>query len=126
MLADILVVVVGGGIGAGLRFLISHAMPTDGDGFPWATFIVNLTGCFVLGVISGIAVRTNVMSRPMLLFLGTGMCGGFTTFSTFSMEAMNLFHAGHFYLVAAYIGGSLVGGLGAAALGLLIVRYQTP
>lgn len=126
MLMDLVMVVIGGGLGAALRYLVAFLLPPQPDGFPWATFLVNIAGCFTLGVISGLAVRTTALSKPSLLFLGTGLCGGFTTFSTFSMEAFNLFREGHVMMVSAYILGSLIGGLGAAALGVLIVRYETP
>ena len=119
-------VVVGAGVGGGLRFLVAHVLPPQPDGFPWATLIVNIVGSFALGVISGLAIRSTILSRPLLLLLGTGLCGGFTTFSTFSLESLNLYREGHVLLLLAYVGGSMVGGLGAAAAGLALTKYETP
>ena len=113
---------VGGALGSGLRYLVAVALPGSPDGFPWATFGVNLVGSFLLGVLSGIAVKSDILPRTMLLLLGTGVCGGFTTFSTFSMESIGLLEAGHMPMAIGYVAGSLVGGLGAAALGVGVVR----
>ena len=122
MMTEFISVVIGGAVGSGLRYLLSAAVPTSPDGFPWATFAVNIAGSFVLGILSGLAVKSDVLSRTSLLLLGTGLCGGFTTFSALSMEGIALMEAGHLWLAASYLGGSLVGGLAAAALGIGAVR----
>ena len=123
-MVEIVSVMVGGAVGSGLRYLVATALPESLDGFPWPTFLVNLLGSFLLGLLSGLAVRSDILSRTTLLLLGTGLCGGFTTFSTFSMESIGLMQAGHLWMAALYMAGSLVGGLGAAALGLGVVRVS--
>lgn len=108
-------VAAGGAIGATLRYMIG-LIPFRGD-FPTATLIINLVGAFVLGVISGV-LYSKSSSRTLGLFLKTGVCGGFTTFSTFSLEAVTLIEGGKILLGAAYIALSLVGGLLGVFLGL--------
>ena len=124
MMGEIISVMIGGAVGSGLRYLVAVALPVHHDAFPWPTFLVNLLGSFVLGVLSGLALRSDILSRTTLLLVGTGLCGGFTTFSTFSMESVGLLQAGHAGNAAMYMAGSLVGGLGAAALGLGVVRVS--
>lgn len=118
-------VMAGGALGSGLRFLVGHALPTPADGFPWSTFIVNIAGSFFLGLLAGLAIRSQALSRTTLLFLGTGLCGGFTTFSTFSVETLAMYEAGHVILAASYVLGSVVGGLAAAAIGIVVIRLTT-
>lgn len=124
MWVHLISVMAGGALGSALRFLVGAAVASPPGAFPWGTFTVNILGSFVLGVMSGLAVRYDVLSRTTLLFLGTGLCGGFTTFSTFSLEGLALIQAGHVWIFAAYAGGSLVGGLAAAALGIGVVRVS--
>jgi fluoride exporter len=126
MLQNLLVVIIGSGIGGGLRFLISSALPWNVSGYPWATLLVNIIGCFLLGVISGLAIRSTVLNRTTLLLLGTGLCGGFTTFSTFSMEMVDLLRTDQVGIALAYLAGSVVGGFLSAALGVVLVRHATP
>ncbi len=116
----ILAVGAGGAIGAVLRYIIS-LIPFRGD-FPTATFIVNVLGAFALGFISGLVLDKDI-SKETELFLKTGMCGGFTTFSTFSLEAIMLIEGGKIHLGVFYIILSLAGALTGVFLGLSLGKY---
>lgn len=95
---NFLLVGLGGASGAVLRYLIS-LIPYKGD-FPLLTLITNLLGAVIIGFISGIAEKK--LSDNAVLFLKTGLCGGFTTFSTFSLEAYKLFELNHTFLAVIY------------------------
>ena len=84
--------------------------------FPWPTMVANVLGCLFIGIFYSVSGRTS-MSPEMRLFLTTGLCGGFTTFSTFSSEGIDLLRTGHLGLFAAYILLTLLLGLGAVLLG---------
>ena len=90
---------LGGAVGAMLRYAIS-LIPYKG-GFPLLTFVTNILGALLIGVIVGYASKRNV-NDSIMLFLKTGLCGGFTTFSTFSLEAYNLFVSGSKILAVCY------------------------
>lgn len=90
---------LGGAVGAMLRYAIS-LIPYKG-GFPLLTFVTNILGALIIGFIVGYASKRNV-NDSLMLFLKTGLCGGFTTFSTFSLEAYNLFVSGSKILAACY------------------------
>jgi len=102
---NIILVGLGGGLGAICRYLMSmiHVKGT----FPLVTLGVNLIGAFVIGFIVGSSEK-NGMSSQMELFLKVGLCGGFTTFSTFSLEAYNLMKAGSYMQMGVYALGSVV------------------
>jgi len=105
----------GGGIGAACRVLIYHWFQKQLS-FPWATFGINVVGSLLLGILFVVA-----RDRPaMLLLLGAGFCGGFTTFSTFSLEALNLLESGRWVEAAAYAQGSVIAGLMGVWLGVQI------
>ena len=90
---------LGGAVGAMLRYAIS-LIPYKG-GFPLLTFVTNILGALIIGLIVGYASKRNV-NDSLMLFLKTGLCGGFTTFSTFSLEAYNLFVSGSKILAVCY------------------------
>lgn len=94
-----LLVGLGGAVGAMLRYAIS-LIPYKG-GFPLLTFVTNILGALIIGFIVGYASKRNV-NDSLMLFLKTGLCGGFTTFSTFSLEAYNLFVSGSKILAVCY------------------------
>ena len=100
---NILVVGAGGAIGAVFRYLLGQVLPKLGTGFPLGTFAVNLIGCFAIGLIVGLAGRHSGLEPRLILFLQTGVCGGFTTFSTFSLEKLSLFEEGKFTIGLFYI-----------------------
>ena len=114
---------LGGALGALGRWGIAEALPRDPDGWPWATLLVNLTGCLVLGLLIGLVFARSPDSPWLRPFLGTGVLGGFTTFSAFAVETVQLTDAGRPGLAAAYVAVSVAGGVAAAALGALAGRY---
>lgn len=113
-----LLVALGGGAGSALRFLVWVWMRPSG-GFPWATLAVNLAGCFLIGIIYGLSSRH--ASEQMRLLLATGFCGGFTTFSAFGAENLQLVQQGQFGLASAYAASSIAGGITAVWLGNLVL-----
>ncbi len=117
-----LIVVAGGMIGAPLRYLTDRAVQARHDtDFPWGTFTVNVVGSLVLGVLTG-AVTAGAASSQAQLFLGTGLCGALTTYSTFSYETLRLAEEGaRFYAVANAL-GSVLAGLGAAFAGMTVAE----
>ncbi|MGL3200251.1 MULTISPECIES: fluoride efflux transporter CrcB [Curtobacterium] len=118
---ELLLVAVGGGIGAALRFLLDGAVKARVTGFPLGTLVINVSGSFVLGVLTG-AGQSGALALPVVAVLGTGMMGGYTTFSTASVETVQLLRSGKSRLAVLNGLGMLVVSVGAAALGLLIGR----
>jgi fluoride exporter len=117
MLVNALLVGCGGFVGAILRFLISTRISQHvGPGFPWGTFIVNITGCLLIGFLSGLFLARSFHPSAGLLLI-TGVLGGYTTFSSFSLETLTLMNANHPFLALAYALSSVVAGVGAAWLG---------
>ncbi|MER6348847.1 fluoride efflux transporter CrcB [Streptomyces sp. NPDC001595] len=113
-----LLVVVGGMIGAPLRYLTDRAVQGRHDSvFPWGTFIVNVTGCLVLGLLTG-AATAGAAGSHLRLFLGTGLCGALTTYSTFSYETLRLAETGARGQAAVNAVASVAVGLGAAFAGV--------
>ena len=108
-----------GGIG---RYLISLAMKGVSKGFPWATLGVNLSGCLMIGLLWGFLSRNASEGTSWGLFLTVGLCGGFTTFSTFSKEALTMLQAGQAWGFVSYITISVLAGIALAALGYYIAR----
>ncbi len=122
MLKDLLYVGAGSFVGGVVRYLVSLAMKGVG-GFPWATFIVNVVGCLLIGLLWGLSVRSsNALLGHLGLFLSVGFCGGFTTFSTFSKESLALLQTGSYVIFALYAVGSILLGLAAVALGYLLAK----
>ena len=118
-----LLVFVGGGIGAMLR--VAAALWVEqrvAPPFPWGTLVVNLSGCFAIGLIATLADERSLVSPPARLFLVAGVLGGYTTFSTFGLETWRLLAEGHAPGALAYMGASLAGGLVAVVAGVLIGR----
>ena len=110
-----LVVVAGGMIGAPLRDLTDRAVQSRHDSlFPWGTFVVNVTGCLILGTLTGAAAA----GPDLRLFLGTGLCGALTTYSTFSYETLRLTETGAGFYAAANAVASVAAGLAAAFAGV--------
>jgi CrcB protein len=90
--------------------------------FPYGTFAVNITGCFLIGMIFGFSERSSALTTGWKLFLAVGFCGGFTTFSTFANENLALLRDGEFYYFFLYTGLSVVLGLAATFIGVIITR----
>lgn len=113
----------GGFLGSSLRFLVNTLfLKVWHTSFPIATFTVNSLGCLIFGIITGLLMKYGVVSPKLNALLIVGFCGGFTTFSTFSAEGFNLFRADEMITALFYIGGSIIVGLIAVAIGLLIAR----
>ncbi|AGZ38856.1 fluoride efflux transporter CrcB [Actinoplanes friuliensis] len=114
----LLLVALGAAVGAPLRYLTDRAVQArHSSGFPWGTFTVNIAGSLLLGFLLGLPVA------PWLAaLLGTGFCGALTTYSTFSLEILRLARGGERFLAAAYAIGSVLAGLGAAMVGVLIAQ----
>ncbi|WP_033074109.1 fluoride efflux transporter CrcB [Sphingopyxis sp. MWB1] len=122
---SLIFVMLGGAVGAGLRHLLGQAMLARlGPGFPWWTLTANIVGSLAMGLLIGWLARQGG-SDGARLFLGVGLLGGFTTFSSFSMEFWMLFERGQAAQSLIYALASLVGALLACALGLYIMR-QVP
>ncbi len=126
MVSDIVknIVTVGAGsfIGGSARYLVSLMMKSVGKGFPWATLIVNLAGCFLIGLLWGVFSRSSSEGSNWALFLTVGLCGGFTTFSTFSKEALMMLQSGNLWFFAGYIALSVVAGVALVAAGYYLSR----
>lgn len=118
-------VVAGGAVGSTLRSGISAALPTAPGHWPTATFLVNITGAFLLGFLLEWLSRLAPSSRwraPLQLGVGTGVLGGYTTYSSFAVETLALGAGGTFWLAASYALTSVVAGFAAAGTATLIVR----
>ena len=126
MILDILknTIMVGCGsfLGGAARYLISVAMKTMSKGFPWETLAVNLVGCLVIGLLWGFFSKNSSESSSWALFTTVGICGGFTTFSTFSKEALMMLQAGNFMSLVAYVAISVIAGIALVAAGYYLVR----
>ena len=122
LIKNILAVGAGSFIGGAARYLVSLAMKGIGKGFPWATLTVNLLGCLLIGLLWGLLSRNATESTSWGLFLTVGLCGGFTTFSTFSKEALSMLQAGQIGGFATYVVVSVLAGIALAALGYYVTR----
>ncbi|MFF3173967.1 fluoride efflux transporter CrcB [Streptomyces sp. NPDC057900] len=117
-----LLVIAGAAVGAPLRYLTDRAVQSRHDTvFPWGTFTVNVTGCLVLGLLTG-AVTAGAASSHVQLLIGTGLCGALTTYSTFSYETLRLAEDGARFYAAANVVASVVAGLGAVYVGLTLAE----
>ena len=106
-------VALGAGLGAPARYLVDRAVRARvGGAFPWGTLVVNVVGCFLLGLLAG----SGTVSPTVTALVGTGFCGALTTYSTYGWEALVLAETGHRRAAAAYVLGSTAAGLAAAAL----------
>ena len=97
-------------------------MKTMSKGFPWGTLAVNLVGCRVIGLLWGFFSKSASENSPWALFMTIGICGGFTTFSTFSKEALIMLQAGNFMSLLAYVVISVIAGIALVAAGYYLVR----
>ena len=122
ILKNTLFIGCGSFIGGAARYLISVAMKTISKGFPWGTLVVNLVGCLVIGLLWGFFSKNSGESSSWALFMTVGICGGFTTFSTFSKEALMMLQAGNFISLLAYVAISVIAGIALVAAGYYLVR----
>lgn len=121
MIKEILYIGAGGFIGSVLRYLLTIAMKSQ-SAFPWGTFTVNIIGCLLLGLFCGIIGRHPNFPQSANLFLTVGLCGGFTTFSTFSKESLTLLQNGNIGAFCFYALGSVILGIVAAATGFWLAK----
>lgn len=122
LIKTILAVGAGSFLGGAGRYLVSLAMKGVSKGFPWATLTANLVGCFLIGLLWGVFSKNGSEGSNWALFLTVGLCGGFTTFSTFSKEALVMLQAGNIWGFAGYMSISVIAGVSLVALGYLLVR----
>jgi len=120
MIKNLLLVAAGGGIGAALRYCIYYFIRNQS--FPFATLMINVTGSFFLGLIMAYSFKNGDFSEGAKLFIATGICGGFTTFSTFSFENLELLQQGKFNLAFIYIISSVLAAIIAAWLGFKLLN----
>jgi len=118
MIRDIIFVGAGSALGGMVRFLVNRGVTFFFSyPFPLATFIVNISGSFLIGYLYSAALKNEWLTTPALLFLVTGICGGYTTFSAFTYENLMLIRNGQAPLSMIYILASVILGIGAALLG---------
>ena len=118
-----LLLFLGGGLGAALRFALATWVDQRAEvPFPWGTLAVNAIGCFAIGLLATFADEHHVLSAGARLFLVAGVLGGFTTFSTFGLETWQLIEDRAVWMAAANVLGSVVVGLAAVILGVLVAR----
>jgi len=108
LLVSCIYIGLGGAAGAILRYLFGLIPFKSGIGFPFATLAINVIGAFFIGLVAGLAQKNPQLSSNLILFLKVGVCGGFTTFSTFSLETFRLFENGSPWLAISYISSSVV------------------
>jgi CrcB protein len=121
----LLMVAVGGALGSLARYLVAGAVqPAWWPGFPFGIFVVNITGGLAMGLITGLAALKLNLTPEMRAFLTTGILGGYTTFSTFSLDSAMLMERGAFVQAGAYVVGSVVLSILALFTGLWIMRVM--
>ncbi|MGM9529582.1 MAG: fluoride efflux transporter CrcB [Phascolarctobacterium sp.] len=120
---SLVIVALGGALGAVSRFLMGNAISKAvGSALPYGTFGINVVGCFAMGLLMTVIVDRELLPVAWRLFLCVGFLGGFTTFSSFSYEALMLLTEGRLLAALTYVGGSILLGLTAAAVGVLCAR----
>ncbi|HEV8284200.1 MAG TPA: fluoride efflux transporter CrcB [Chitinophagaceae bacterium] len=123
MIKNLLLVAFGGGVGSIARYLCQKWLGENyPHPFPWGTFAVNLIGCFLIGVIYAASEKTTALSPQTRLLLITGFCGGFTTFSTFAFENMNLLRSGDTIYFLIYTIASVVLGIACVFAGVALMK----
>ncbi|MBD3863442.1 fluoride efflux transporter CrcB [Olleya marilimosa] len=119
---QLVLVFVGGGFGSVLRYIIGKALNNTENGIPYGTFLANVLGSLLIGIILGIALKNNTLSNNQTLLLATGFCGGFTTFSTFAYENHVFLKAGDFTSFALYTIASFILGFLAVFFGMWLAK----
>lgn len=123
MLRNLLYIMLGGAIGSALRYLVGLAcLNIRLLNMPWGTLVANIAGCLLLGLIWGWLSRTAQMESQLALFLTIGICGGFTTFSTFSKEALMMLQNSNYWAFVGYVTASIVLGIAFVAVGYMLTK----
>jgi len=117
-----ILVFLGGGLGSGLRYLVAIAMNQYSKILPFGTFTVNMIGCLLIGLVLGYAQKENTLTSNQTLLLATGFCGGFTTFSAFASENLELIKNGELFNFSIYAIGSVFIGMLLILIGYLLVN----
>lgn len=120
-LGMIAAIALGGAVGALARYGIGQALPSPAKGFPWATFLINATGCLVIGVVMVLILQVG-MHRLIRPFLGVGVLGGYTTFSTYVVDVQRLVDGGTGGIALAYLVATPVAALLAVTAGSALAR----
>ena len=116
----LIAVAVGGALGALARYGLSQIPMPQGTAFPWMTLLANVLGAIFIGFVAGLTLASPRLSQEQLAFIKTGFCGGLTTFSTFSLEAINLFETGKWGVAILYMAVSIILCLGGVILGKIL------
>lgn len=119
---ELLLVFGGGGLGSVCRFLVGKIYPAGNSIFPWATLSVNFLSCLIFGLVMMLGLEKMNLSYSLKLLLLTGFCGGFSTFSSFTVETVELFKNGHGGMALANVLGNFVLSVAGLYLGALITR----
>lgn len=119
---QLLFVFVGGGFGSIARYLLAKYFNSSASGIPYGTFLTNVLGSLLIGIILGLAAKNDTLTQNQTLLLATGFCGGFTTFSTFAYENHVFLKSGDFMNFFMYAVGSFALGFAAVFLGMYFVK----
>ncbi len=123
MIKTILYIALGGAIGSVLRYLTSILVSKYwSNNFPLATFLTNILGCFLIGLLLGFLTKNHLQNSDLKWFLITGFCGGYTTFSAFGLENVTLLQSNNSFVALGYIGLSVCVGLFSVWLGLFVAK----
>lgn len=123
MFKNALLVFIGGGLGSVLRYVISKFLNNSSAAIPYGTFIVNILGSLIIGLVLGYAFKTDSLNSSTHILLGVGFCGGFTTFSTFAFENQALIRSGDYLHFTIYALASLFLGILAVILGIYLSKF---
>ena len=121
-MTSFLLVFLGGGLGCATRYLVTSAINQCSKVLPFGTFTVNIIGCLLIGMILGYAQRENTLTSNQTLLLATGFCGGFTTFSAFANENLELIKNGEIFNFSVYTIGSILVGVLAVFIGFYLTN----
>jgi CrcB protein len=123
MIKNLLIVGLGGAVGSMLRYGVQKIFPVQtAAAFPTGTLLVNISGCFLIGIFWSLTTRSLTWNEEMKLLLMTGFCGGFTTFSAFTLEGIGLLKENKTALFVIYLTASVTGGLLATLIGIRIAK----
>jgi CrcB protein len=120
---QLILVFLGGGLGSALRYWIGQYLNSPKYDFPYGTFLVNIVGSLLIGLILGFTFKVHSLSDNFILFIAVGFCGGFTTFSAFAFDNLLYLKSGDFTSFAIYTTGTLLVGFAAVFVGIWLVRF---